>query len=282
MTRLDALNHATNRLRRSGITTASLDAEVVLAWVLKIDRAQLLAETKTELTTAQQRRYEKLVAQRTLGVPVAYLTGQKEFYGRRFLVTKQTLIPRPETELLVEEAITLAGKKPLRVAEIGTGSGCVAITLAKQLPKAIVFASDTSKPALAIARKNAKRHGVRVTFRQSNLLTKYSDTPVDMLISNLPYGTPTTMRQVLAHEPSSALLGGGKMGLGLYQKFFKQIAHRRQQPKVILLEFDPRQTKMLSQIVAKILPNYRLNIKKDLANLDRIAILKRQTIQNLN
>src|SRR5262249_38740888 len=151
------------------VGSARLNAETLLMFTLGVDRAHLLAHPERELTSDESARYEAAVAERARGVPTQYITGHQEFWGLDFLVTPAVLIPRPETEHLIEAVLPLArGKQSPRIVDLGTGSGCVAVSLASELPEAIIEATDESAAALEIARANAARLGMakRVAFRQ--------------------------------------------------------------------------------------------------------------------
>ena len=222
------------------------------------------------------------MAKRLRGWPIAYLTNQKEFYGLNFYVDQRVLIPRPETELLVEEVIKLlkATSYFLKAAitDIGTGSGCIAVTLKKQLPKAKVLAIDVSKTALAVAKYNAKKHKTKIKFYQGSLLSPIKNKKIDVIVANLPYGWPEWKNNTSAEtkglkfEPAKSLFTKEK-GLYLYRQLFSQTAKLKNKPKLIFVEFDPRQKTALQNIIKKNLPEAKLEIKKDLAGLNRLLIV---------
>lgn len=221
-----ALREAIARLEAAQVPSARLAAELLLMHVLGRDRAWLYAHPEQEIGAEARERFLALVARRAEGVPTQYLTGHQEFWGLEFEVTPDVLIPRPETEHVVEVALARLSARTaslkdgaLRVADIGTGSGCLAVALAKELPNARVVATDISDAALSVARRNAARHGVakRIEFVECNLLDAFAceggaANRFDLIVSNPPYvaladaaGLP---REVREHEPHSALFAG--------------------------------------------------------------------------
>jgi release factor glutamine methyltransferase len=209
------LDRATARLRRAAILSARLEAELLLAHVLKVARIDLHAAGDRTLAAAEGAALEALLDRRARGEPVAYLTGRKEFYSLDLQVTPDTLVPRPETEMLVDRVLEL---KPRRLLDLGTGSGCVAVACAVNLPGCDVTATDVSAKALAVARENAARHGVRGRFLEGDL---YAALPAgdrfDVIASNPPYVRAEEAARVATHEPLLAL-DGGLDGLSLLQR----------------------------------------------------------------
>jgi len=191
-----------------------LDAEVLLGHVIERSRAQLLARPEMAPDPAAMQRFRHLVARRVQGEPLAYLTGEREFWSRRFRVTTATLIPRPETELLIELALEhLPPNTPRRIADLGTGSGAIALTLALERPTCQVVATDVSAAALEIARENATRLGAtEVEFRLGDWCAALDGERFDLIVSNPPYvaaGDPHLQQGDLPHEPRLALTPGG-------------------------------------------------------------------------
>ena len=299
---------ATNKLKAK-TKNPYLEAEILLSYVFKKPREYLLAHPEKKLTKIQITNYKLLITKRLKGVPTAYLAGYKHFHGLKFLVNKHVLIPRPETEMMVDEALYVTHNvKRVTIIDIGTGSGCIIITLANLLnvkskifppeadsPRAEnlkFYATDISKPALAVARKNAKLHKVdkKIKFLQGTLLEpiiKYKNklkiVNCKLIIcANLPYLTPTQIKKSssIRYEPKLAL-GAGKDGLEYYLELFTQIKketkslrHRDLVSMLILCEIDPSQKSKIKQIIKKELPKARVQIKKDLRDLDRLAIIK--------
>src|SRR5256712_13999734 len=213
---------ATTRLRSApDPDTAALDADVLLAYVLGVGKEALFAHPERELSPAEDVRFQQLVERRGRGEPVAYLRGFKEFYGLRFTVDPRVLIPRPETETLVDAARELIAGRAVTVADVGTGSGAVAVAIAAHERTVHLIATDISIDALAVARENTLRNGVadRVELREGDLLTPIAD-PVDLVVANLPYLRDDTLehlvgeRTSLAFEPRLAVTAG-KDGLEL-------------------------------------------------------------------
>jgi release factor glutamine methyltransferase len=222
---LDVLRKATDFFRARGLESARLDAEVLLAHGLRIKRLDLYLQHDRPLGEPELVPLRDLVRERGRGVPVAYLTGEKEFFALPFRVTKDVLVPRPETEGLVEAAMeALHGVASARFADVGTGSGCVAVALLKERPDARAFATDVSEGALAVARENASRHGVAERFdgRHGPVLAPLRGDPafghLDAVLSNPPYivrSDPTLERAVAEHEPAVALYVEGDDPLSL-------------------------------------------------------------------
>lgn len=282
MTIKQTLEQSANCLKVHKIPFPELDAEVLLSFVLEKDKAFLHTYPEKPLTKTQGQKLQLLITRRSHGQPIAYLTGHKEFFGLDFIVSKDVLVPRPETELLVEKTLTLiSDKENLRILEIGTGSGCLIASLAKKSPKNLYFASDISTKALAIAQSNAKKHKVKITFRSGGLLEPWISRNFDIIIANLPYGWKTwgnnssTETRALKFEPAQALFAGDK-GLALYKKLFQQISKMNIFPTAVLIEFDPRQIKEIKKLT-KVLPVKRLSILKDLYNRNRAALIELKT-----
>lgn len=280
-----ALYHASQQLLFSGLVAdraeARLEAEVLLSHMLGLDRAGLYARLPEPLSPEGMNAYAALLARRLAGEPVAYIIGQREFYGLSFYVDRRVFIPRPETELLVERTL-LRGKarfgQGLCLADVGCGSGCIAIALAVHLPKARIYAIDISGDALAVAALNARRHGVaeRVTFLQGDLLKPLPE-PVDIIVANLPYVSHPQLavlpKSIAAYEPLVAL-NGGPAGLDLIRNLLQQAgAYLRQDGnglKALLLEIGSDQAKAATTLAAEFFPLARINLYHDLAGRPRV------------
>lgn len=229
----DALKQAVAELRAAGVASPALAAELLLMHVAGASRAWLYAHIDDPLDAAAAERYRELIGKRAAGTPTQYLTGHQEFWGLEFEVTPGVLIPRPETEHVVEVALERLGrhrsKEALRVADVGAGSGCLAVALALELPKAVVVATDISSAALAIARRNAERHGVanRVICVASNLLSAFSPRSLDLIASNPPYvgrrESASLAREIREHEPDQAVFAGEE-GIEVYPPLVQQAA----------------------------------------------------------
>ncbi|WP_018086286.1 peptide chain release factor N(5)-glutamine methyltransferase [Desulfurispora thermophila] len=278
-----ALFAATRRLRAAGSPSARLDAEVLLAHVLSCERLHLYRVPEQKLSAGQQAQYDALLQRRAAGEPVAYLTGRREFYGREFIVTPAVLIPRPETELLVELAAQRWRERfdhALYIADIGTGSGAIAVSLACLLPRVRVLATDVSPAALAVALENAVRHAVaqRVAFYQGDLLAALPAEwagRLGLICANLPYVPETERGQlppdVLHYEPHLALFGGPD-GLALYRRLLAQAPRFLVPGGRLLLEIAPGQPEILAR---ELPPGWRLcGVHLDLAGRERVVELE--------
>lgn len=223
-----ALKKAIEFLHSTARGEVRLDAETLLMHVIGCDRTYLYAHPDRTLSPAELSRYDKVIERRASGEPIQYITGHQEFWGLDLQVTPAVLIPRPETEHSVETALELLrGTESPRIIDVGTGSGCIALALASELPQARIEATDISAEALKIANANAKRLGLSVTFTQGDLLDKYlSKAPgFDLVISNPPYvgesESDKLQREVRDHEPHCALFGG-REGLDIYRRLVPQ------------------------------------------------------------
>ncbi len=277
-----ALEKATLSLAQADQTNARLDAQVLLSHSLHAERSFLYAHPEQVLTSEQEQQYQTLIERRSRGEPIAYLTGHKEFYGLDFLIDKRVLIPRPETELLVEAALNScrtmfdAGRTPI-VADIGTGSGAIPVTLAVLEPRLpYLYACDISTDALDVASLNCQRHHVedRVRLLQGDLLAPLPE-PVDILTANLPYVGTDELEElpldVRAYEPYLAIFSG-PLGLDLMLRFFQELQHSRKlkEGATVLLEIGYRQYAALTSILQEIWPHATLTCIKDFAGWNRL------------
>ncbi len=230
MTLKQAFDSALKRLEGADTPSPRLSAELLLMFTLDCDRAYLFAHPERELAESEAERYEDAIARRCHGEPAQYITGHQEFYGRDFLVTPAVLIPRPETEHLLEAVLDIAD--PGRTVEwnildVGTGSGCIAVTLAKELPRSRLMAVDISGSALEIAQANAARLEAKVEFRRSDLLSALdSERMFEMIVSNPPYvgecEADKVQRQVKDFEPHVAVFGGER-GMDIVERLVPQV-----------------------------------------------------------
>ena len=280
------LTWTTDYLQRQGAGSARLDAEVLLAEALGCQRIELYTAFH-ELVSEQARSvFRGLVRRRAGGEPVAYLVGHREFYSLSFEVTPDVLIPRPETEHLVVACLEILKGRPEqpppRVLEVGTGSAAIAVAVARHAPSCRVTAVEISPSALAVAQRNAQRHGVadRIEFVQSDLLAAVPPEPVfQVLISNPPYVSRPEWQQlaqeVREHEPEQALVGG-ETGTELIRRLVSQADSRLVPGGWLLLEISP----MIQQAVRGILDERRVypdvRLVKDLAGLPRVLIARYQ------
>ena len=242
----DWLKQAQTSLESAGIATARLDCLVLLEDELGKDRAWLLSHPEHELQGSEIENLNTKIVQRAQHIPLAYIRGHAEFYGREFAVNAHTLVPRPETETIIELLKTLDLPAGAHVLDIGTGSGCIAITAALELPNAQVSACDIDRNCLKVGTQNAERPGARVAFFENNLLQRAE--PQDILLANLPYVPDNFQINTAAtHEPRHALFGGPD-GLDLYRTLFVQITASTWKPQYILAESLPPQHETLAEI----------------------------------
>ena len=234
-----ALTDAITDLTAHQVPSPRLNAELLLMFTLNCDRAYLYAHPERELTAEESARYDASLKERARGVPAQYITGHQEFWGMDLIVTPAVLIPRPETEHVVETVLecvgrTLLSDNPLRIAEVGTGSGCIALALAKEFPTAEIHATDISPAALEIARANAARHQLdsRIHFLQTDLLAGLSPGTFDFIVSNPPYVGESEEDQVQLEvrkfEPRNAVFAG-PTGLEVIERLIPQ-AHTALKP----------------------------------------------------
>ena len=244
MTVRHALSLATERL--DDLNSARLDSEILLGYILRVSRAKLLAMFDEELTTEQRVELEKMTARRAQHEPIGYIIGHKEFYGLDFIVDERVLIPRPETENLVEYVVEHA-KRNITLLDVGTGSGAIACAIKHVRPDIAVYASDVSPEALKVAKNNAAQHELEITFFESDLLEEAAPS-YDCIVANLPYVASTEdLNQDATHEPELALLSKND-GLAHYQSLFNQLNNPRfQTVKQVIIEANPEQFPQLQQ-----------------------------------
>jgi len=248
-----------------------LEAEVLLAHILGTSRTTLLAHPERIISPDQLSNYQALISRRASGYPLPYLTGRVEFYGLEFEVTPDVLIPRPETETLVDLALA---HRPMTVVDVGTGCGCIAISLAVRLPRATICAIEISPAALAVARRNVERHGVaaRVHLMLGDVLTPCPG-PVDLIVSNPPYvptgectALPVSVRN---HEPRPAL-DGGPDGLALTRRLLAQAPAVLRPGGALLIEIGADQGDAASRLARTFFPQATIRVHPDLAGRDRV------------
>lgn len=277
----EALAAGRRRLQEAGIEDSALAAEVLLRHALGLDRAGLFSRSDEEVPADALSRFDSYVERRLKHEPPAYITGVREFYGLEFEVSPAVLIPRPETETLVEAAIELARPRsrirrgPV-IADIGTGSGAVAVALALNVARSDVYAVDSSAEALDIARRNAERLGAdRVLCLRGDLMTPLPEY-VDVLVANLPY-VPSDEVQRLApevrdYEPRAAL-DGGPDGLSVIRRFLGDAPSFLRPNGAVCIEFGDGQTEAVCDLARRAFPRLRLQVRKDLAGRDRVLII---------
>jgi release factor glutamine methyltransferase len=273
MTIKEALAQATAQF--TGMGSPRLDAQVLLAYLLQVDKSYLTAHDDDWLGAEIEMAFGELVARRARGEPVAYILGTKGFWDLDFMVSPAVLIPRPETEHLIEEALNWAkGKESLLAADIGTGSGAIAVSIAKHAPNITMHAVDISPDALAIARQNAERHGLALQFHEGSLGSPLiaNGIQVDMLLANLPYIRRDEVPQLIVSEFEPVLaLDGGDDGLDLVLELMGQVPVLCKPHALILLEIGMEQGQAVVDFAEKTLSPSDARIIKDLAGLDRIV-----------
>lgn len=271
-----ALQEGIQRLRGAGVEEARLDAELLAGHVLGLSRAAITAHPERELTPKELTRYRDLLARRAAREPLPYIVGHREFYGLDLAVDSRVLIPRPETELLVDHALRFARRagRPLAVADVGAGSGAIAVALAVHLPDATVYALDTSPGALAVTARNAARHAVqdRVHCVSSDLLAGLP-APVDLIVANLPYVAaaewPSLPPEVREWEPRPAL-DGGPDGLDVIRRLLAQAGAFLRPGAALLLEIGAGQGEAALTLARAHLADVKLIA--DYAGLDRLVV----------
>ncbi len=301
----NALKQGIAQLREAQVPSFTLAAELLLLHTLGRERAFLYAHPEEQVATTDAKRYFVLIARRAAGEPTQHLTGKQEFWSLEFEVTPDVLIPRPETEHVIEVALDRLAVREIRagrpqkntgenllVADIGTGSGCIAIALAKELPAATIYATDISTAALAVARRNAARHSVsdRIQFLESDLLAQFAvgaglAPPVDshpsrlfdLIVSNPPYigrcEADTLAREVRDHEPEIALYGGEE-GYELYGDLIAQSAARLKPGGILVLELGHDSLSAVQPLLDA--PNWtNVGVTNDLAGIPRVIVAER-------
>ncbi len=263
--------------------TATRDAELLLLHTLQISRVTLVAHPNRELTASQRDAFENNISRRLHHEPIQYITGQQEFYGLILGVTPAVLIPRPETEHLVEAVLKfLPSNQPLKIVDVGTGSGAIAIAIARHLPQATIIALDISIEALAVARANAHEHNVasRIRFLQSDLLSALhpdADT-FDAIVSNPPYipesDRPTLHPQVRDYEPATALFAG-ETGLDIYRRLIPEALKALKPNGLLALEIGYGQQTDLAALLADW---QDVKFVNDLQQIPRVALARRPAV----
>lgn len=285
MTLYDQVERARQRLVRAGIPAgdARLDAELLARHVLGWDRVAFLSRQREPAPPDFPDRYEHVLARRARREPVAFIIGSREFWGLDFEVTAAVLIPRPETELIVEEALAAYADRtpPAHIVDVGTGSGCVAVALACEFSAARVTAIDVSRAALDVARRNAGRHRVadRIRFVQASLLAGVQG-PIDLIVSNPPYvpgGEIRTLQaEVSAHEPWPAL-DGGRDGLDLLHRLADEAARLLGSGGLLIMEFGHGQEPGVRDVLAPVSGWTIVKIRLDLQDIPRVVVARRDT-----
>jgi len=271
-----ALSRARELLAADNIEDPPLESEILLRHVLKISRTELYQDFNRELNPEQEKTFWSLIERRLNREPTAYITGHREFYGLDFYVDPGVLIPRPESELLVEKSLQLAQNHPVSaIAEVGTGCGAIAISLALSLPQARIYATDISAAALRVALFNCRKHGVmdRICFLQGDMLDPLPE-PVDLIVANLPYIREPELPQTstLNFEPSLAL-NGGPDGLEKIRQLGTQIGDKLRPGGCLLLEIGQGQKRAVTTFLRSLFPSAEIEVAPDFSGIDRVISL---------
>jgi len=271
-----ALSHAREILIINNIEDATLESELLLRHTLKISRVQLYLDLDYELNSKEEKNLRHLIERRLGGEPTAYITGHREFYGFDFYVDPSVLIPRPESELLVEKALKLAQNHAVStIAEIGTGCGAIAISLALSLPQTRVYATDISAAALKVALFNCQKHRVvdRICLLQGDMLDPLPE-PVDLIIANLPYVKESELSPIYSvnSEPLLAL-NGGSDGLEKIRQLCLQANNKLCPDGYLLLEIGQGQRRAVTTFLCSLFPQAKIEVTPDLGGIDRVVSL---------
>jgi len=271
-----ALSRAREIFVANNIEDPSLESELLLRHAVKISQVQLYIDFDQELSPEQDKKFWHLIERRLNHEPTAYITGHREFYGLDFYVDPSVLIPRPESELLVEKALKLAQNQAApTIAEVGTGCGAIAISLALSLPRAKIYATDISAAALKVALFNCQKHGVvnRICLLEGDMLDPLPEA-VDLIVANLPYVRESELPQIntLDFEPSLAL-NGGSDGLEKIRKLCPRISDKLRPGGCLLLEIGQGQRRAVTTFLRSLFPLAEIEVTPDLSGIDRVVNL---------
>jgi len=280
-----ALTNAIARLTANHVPSPRMNAELLLMFILNCDRAYLHAYPERELSADEIRRYQAALAERARGVPAQYITGHQEFWGMDLIVSPAVLIPRPETEHLIEAMLQLTGKlggRPPhtgspRIADVGTGSGAIALALAKELPEAEIHATEISPSALEIARANAARHQLesRIQFHRADLLAGFEDNSFDFIVSNPPYVGDSEEDQVQLEvrkfEPRNAVFAGPK-GTEVIERLIPQAKAALRPAGWLIMEISGT---IVDEVNRALAGWDEVQIRPDLQSIPRVALARR-------
>ncbi len=273
MTLKQVLGHAREILAATNIEDTPLECELLLRLTLKSSRVELYLDLDNELNPEQEKTFRQLIKRRLNGEPTAYISGHREFYGTDFYVDSSVLIPRPESELLVEKALVLAQNHSIAtIAEIGTGCGAIAISLALNLPQAKIYASDISAPALKVALFNCQKQGLvnRICLLQGDMLDPLPE-PVNLIVANLPYVREAEI-DAGSFEPPLAL-NGGLDGLDKIRQLCRQLSDKLLPEGCLLLEVGQGQGEKVTSFLHSLYPAAKIEVTPDLGGIERVVSL---------
>ncbi|PIZ99907.1 MAG: hypothetical protein COX77_00155 [Candidatus Komeilibacteria bacterium CG_4_10_14_0_2_um_filter_37_10] len=248
------------------------DQEIILAYLIQQERTFIFTHPEFKFSLTILLRFLYYLSRRRQDYPLAYLVQKKEFYNLTFTVNKHTLIPRPESELFIDQ-INIIQPAQEKISDLGTSSGCLVITAAKLWPNNQFFGSDISKKALQIARCNGHAHATNITLLTGDLLTPYYQNNIKptIILANLPYLKPEELKEkTILHEPRGALLGGNN-GLRVYKRLLEQINQYHYQPKFLFLEINPEQVTQMTYLLQQKMPAYQYDLITDTQGLNRLV-----------
>ena len=271
-----AISHARGILNDKNVEDAILEGELLLRHALKISRVQLYLNLDYELNSEEEETFWHLLERRLSGEPIAYITGHREFYGFDFHVDPSVLIPRPESELLVEKALELVRNRMMPViADVGTGSSAIAVSLALNLPQARIYATDISASALKVALFNCRKHKVvdRICLLEGDMLEPLPE-PVDLVVANLPYVKESELPPIYSanFEPLLAL-NGGSDGLEKIRRLCCQVSNKLNPGGYLLLEIGQGQRRAVTTFLHSLFPSAEIEVTPDLGGIDRVVSL---------
>mgnify|MGYP001419658243 FL=1 len=282
------LQQTHHTLESYDIPDARLEAEVALMNVLQIPRQAIFSQQESEVTPQQEASLNEIIQRREQREPLAYILGYREFYGINLFVNTDVLIPRPETESLVEHTLFMAlmgmESAELVIADIGTGTGAIAINLGIHMPAARIYAVDNFDSVLDVTSYNVRTHNVsdRIKLLKGDLMDPVPE-PVDVIVANLPYIPSkriSTLQPEVQWEPIQAL-DGGEDGLDLIKRLLQQASQGSLKPNgVIILEVDPEQVPPIQQLAAELFPQSEVSVEKDLAQMDRMVVINLASSEN--
>ena len=276
----EAWARSRKRLELANIPDAGIEAQVLLRYALGIDQATFHASPDRELSDEDAEGFERIVERRIGGEPLSYITGHREFYGLDFVVTPDVLVPRQETELLVEAVLGYTrsrGDYALTIADIGTGSGCIAVALGHHLPNATVYATDVNRGALCVAEENIRRHRMegRVHLRPGDLFEAL-DGPVDVVASNPPYLSNDEAADLppdVQREPRIALAAGSD-GMDVLSRLIVGAQEYVKHGGLLAMEIDPQRLEAVERLAGRTFPGNEIGVVKDHAGLDRVMMVR--------
>ena len=274
MTLKQALGRGREVLAANNIEDAPLECELLLRHALKISRVQLYLDLNHELSPEKEETFWNLIERRLNGEPTAYITKHREFHGLDFYVDTRALIPRPESEILIEKALNQAQNRPVStIADIGTGCGAIAISLALNLPQTKIYATDISASALEVARFNCQKHGVanKICLLQGDMLDPVPE-PVDLIVANLPYVKESELSQMRSPNSEPVLaLNGGSNGLDKIYQLCRQVSDKLHTDGCLLLEIGQGQKRAVMTFLHNLFPSAGIEVTPDLSGIDRVV-----------